>query len=94
MKPYRSFAYLPPFAFEKLPSRENEQGLMANATEMPSFKMLCTNNNEFTGAAAHVAAPPPQQRQALCQVRQLASKWQRLATQLRAQRLWESVTVG
>ena len=60
MKPYRSFAYLPPFAFEKLPSRENEQGLMANATEMPSFKMLCTNNNEFTGGAAHVAAPPPQ----------------------------------
>ena len=55
MKPYRSFAYLPPFAFEKLPSRENEQGLMANATEMPSFKMLCTNNNEFTGGAAHVA---------------------------------------
>ena len=92
MKPYRSFAYLPPFAFEKLPSRENEQGLMANATEMPSFKMLCTNNNEFTGGAAHVAAPGG--GSALCQVRQLASKWQRLATQLRAQRLWESVTVG
>ena len=36
-------------AFEKLSSRENELGLMANATEMPSFKMLCTNNNEFTG---------------------------------------------
>ena len=56
MKPYRSFAYLPPFAFEKLPSRENEQGLMANATEMPSFKMLCTNNNEFTGGAAATVA--------------------------------------
>ena len=28
---------------------------MANATEMPSFKMLCTNNNEFTvgGAIKH-----------------------------------------
>ena len=37
---------------------------MANATEMPSFKMLCTNNNEFTGGAAHsVAAPTAARRQ-------------------------------
>ena len=92
MKPYRSFAYLPPFAFEKLPSRENEQGLMANATEMPSFKMLCTNNNEFTGgAAATVAAAHSVKSGSL-----LANgrDW-RLSSGLRGlQRLWESVTVG
>lgn len=92
MKPYRSFAYLPPFAFEKLPSRENEQGLMANATEMPSFKMLCTNNNEFTGgAAATVAAAHSVKSGSL-----LANgrDW-RLSSGLRGLlRLWESVTVG
>ena len=68
---------------------------MANATEMPSFKMLCTNNNEFTGGAAHVAATcSGRGGSALCQVRQLASKWQRLATQLRAQWAAEAMGVG
>ena len=93
MKPYRSFAYLPPFAFEKLPSRENEQGLMANATEMPSFKMLCTNNNEFTGGAAHVAAPAAHSVKSGSLLAN-GRDW-RLSSGLGGLlRLWESVTVG
>ena len=84
---------IPPFAFEKLPSRENEQGLMANATEMPSFKMLCTNNNEFTGGAAQVAAAAAHSVKSGSLLAN-GRDW-RLSSGLSGLlRLWESVTVG